>query len=212
VNSNTVEYPKSDSEHGGDLVQQTFLFTDLVGFTALTSTEGDDRGAEVACELHDRVRALLGPHEAEEVKTLGDGLMLRCERPEAAVRLGLRIVEGLAEVPGFPPVRVGMATGPAVPRNGDWYGTTVNVAARLCAVAGGGEVLVSEATCEAAGELPHVVLDERRLHWLRNLSQPVAARLASERPCRACWPGLRALPALRRRCARERRRQPVAVS
>ena len=71
--------------------------------------------------------------------------MLRCEDPRLAIRLGLRIVDDLEELPGFPPVRVGMHTGPAVARGGDWYGTTVNVAARLCAAAGGGQVLVSEA-------------------------------------------------------------------
>jgi class 3 adenylate cyclase len=171
----------------------TFLFTDLVGFTALASSEGDDRAADVACELHERVRSLLPQHGGEEVKTLGDGLMLRCSQPRAAIRLGLEIVDGLERVAGFPPVRVGMATGPAVARGGDWYGTTVNVAARLCAVAGGGDVLVSEATCDAAGSVPQVRFDERRLHWLRNLNEPVGARLASAQPSRGRWPALRRL-------------------
>jgi class 3 adenylate cyclase len=66
-------------------------------------------------------------------------------------------------------------------REGDWYGTTVNVAARLCAATGGGRVLVSEATCEAAERLRHIQLDEPELHWLKNLTEPVPARLASER-------------------------------
>jgi class 3 adenylate cyclase len=76
-----------------------------------------------------------------------------------------------------------MHTGPAVSREGDWYGSTVNVAARLCAAAGGGEVLISEATREAAGRLRKVTLGDRRLHWLRNVTEPVPARLASERLC-----------------------------
>ncbi|CAN5789577.1 hypothetical protein BH24ACT25_BH24ACT25_10170 [soil metagenome] len=162
---------------------QTFLFTDLVGFTALTAAQGDDRAAEVALDFYRRVRPLLSTHRAEEVKTIGDAMMLRCEDPALAVRLGLRIVGDLEAVAGFPPVRVGMHTGPAVSREGDWYGATVNVAARLCAVAGGGEVLVSDATHEAAGRVRHVALGDRRLHWLKNLTNPVPARLASERPC-----------------------------
>jgi class 3 adenylate cyclase len=75
-------------------------------------------------------------------------------------------------------------TGTAVDREGDWYGAGVNVAARLCAAAGGGEVLVSEHTHEAAGHLKgRVELGERRLHWLKNVTEPVAARLAQEAEC-----------------------------
>jgi adenylate cyclase len=163
--------------------QHTFLFTDLVGFTALTAAQGDDRAAELAFEFYERTRRLLASHGGEAVKTIGDAMMLRCEDAALAIRLGLRIVEGLEAEPGFPPVRVGMHTGAAVMREGDWYGATVNVAARLCAVAGGGEVLVSDATRERAGRVRHVELGERRLHWLKNVTEPVPARLASERPC-----------------------------
>ena len=166
-----------------EVARHTFLFTDLVGFTALTASQGDDRAAEVALGFYRRVRSLLPEHSAEEVKTIGDAVMVRCDDPALAVRLGLRIVTELGEVPGFPPVRVGMHTGAAVAREGDWYGTTVNVAARLCAAAGGGEVLVSDSTREAAGRVRRVALGERRLHWLKNVSEPVAAWLAAERHC-----------------------------
>jgi adenylate cyclase len=159
----------------------TFLFTDLVGFTALTASQGDDRAADVALEFCDRVRPLLGRHGAEQIKAIGDALMLRCDDAAAAVRLGLDIVGTLEAVEGFPPVRVGIYTGPAVRRADDWYGTTVNVAARLCAAAGGGEVLVGEATAESAGRLKRAALGERRLHWLKNVTEPVGARLATRR-------------------------------
>jgi class 3 adenylate cyclase len=164
--------------------RHTFLFIDLVGFTAMTAAHGDHRAAEVACELRDRVAPLLEPHRAEQVKSIGDALMLRCDDPELGVRLGLSIIDVLEEVPGFPAARVGVHTGPAVERDGDWYGTTVNLAARLCSAAGGGEVLVSEATSECAGRLRHVRLGEPRLHWLKNITEPVAARPAEPRPCR----------------------------
>jgi adenylate cyclase len=170
----------------------TFLFTDLVGFTALTAARGDHGAADVALSFYRRVRGLLPEHRAEEVKAIGDALMLRCDDPALAVRLGLRIVRELEDDPDCPPVRVGMHTGPAVEREGDWYGGTVNVAARLCAAAGGGEVLVSEATREAAGSLRKVELGERRLHWLKNVTEPVAAFLAREREC--AWGRLRVSP------------------
>ena len=162
--------------------RHTFLFTDLVGFTALTDERGDDHAADVALEFCRRVRALLPEHRSQEVKSIGDALMIRCEDPSLAIKLGLRIISELDEDPEFPAVRVGVNTGSAVERGGDWYGAGVNVAARLCAAAGGGEVLISEHTREAAGPLRDVELGERRLHWLKNVTQPVAARLAQERP------------------------------
>lgn len=159
----------------------TFLFADLVGFTALADAEGDDRALEAVLALQRRVHDLLEEHSAEQVKAIGDGLMLRCSDPKAAVTLGLRVVEDVAADGGVPPVRVGIHTGPALARDGDWYGRTVNVAARLCAVAPGGEVMVSESTRSAAGEMPGVEWGEQELHWLRNVSEPVATYLVSPR-------------------------------
>ncbi|HEX2234207.1 MAG TPA: adenylate/guanylate cyclase domain-containing protein [Thermoleophilaceae bacterium] len=163
--------------------RHTFLFGDLVGFTALTAAEGDDRAAEVALALHEHVDEIAGNYRADAIKTIGDAVMLRCDDPGLAVELGLRIVEDLDAIPGFPPVRVGVHTGTAVNRNGDWYGGAVNVAARLCGAAGGGEVLVSAATCEAAGRRKRIALAPRRLHWLKNVTEPVPAHLASRREC-----------------------------
>jgi adenylate cyclase len=166
--------------------RHTFLFGDLVGFTALTAAEGDDRAAEVAVALHEHVQRVAPAYSAQEIKAIGDAVMLRCDDPGLAVELGLRIVEELQELPGFPPVRVGIHTGTAVHRGGDWYGGAVNVAARLCTAAAGGEVLVSEATCEAAGRRPKVSLAPRRLHWLKNVTEPVPAHLASRSRRHSC--------------------------
>lgn len=166
-------------------MEHTFLFTDLVGYTALTEEHGDDRAAEVATLFTARVRALAAAHRAEAVKALGDGMMVRCEDPALAMRLGLAIVGEARATPGLPAVRVGMHTGSAVQRDGDWYGAAVNVASRLCSAAGGDEVLVSEATCQAAGRrAPGIALGDERLHWLRNVRDPVRARVVSERECR----------------------------
>jgi adenylate cyclase len=166
----------------------TFLFCDLVGFTALTAAEGDHRGAEVAIELCERTRPLLPEHRAEHIKSIGDALMLRADDAALGIKLGLRIVAELEQLDGFPPVRVGLHTGPAVAREGDWFGTTVNVAARLCAAAAGGQVLVSEAALRGAGRLRGLELGEQRLHWLKNVTEPVAARpvAKNEREQRLC--------------------------
>jgi class 3 adenylate cyclase len=195
----------------------TFLFADLVGFTAFAELEGDDRALEVALALQRRVRELLSHHSAEQVKAIGDGLMLRSNEPQAAIRLGLRLVDELAAETGCPPVRVGIHTGPALANEGDWYGRTVNVAARLCAVAPGGEVIVSESTREAAGQMSGVDWGERELHWLRNVSEPVGTYLvgpasapnAPERAALSSSAGRWRLPWLCGRAAASQARQQV---
>jgi adenylate cyclase len=156
--------------------EHTFLFCDLVGFTALTDAEGDERAAAVAGALQLRVRGVADDHGAEVVKGMGDAAMLRCDEPAAAIRLALRLVEDVDSDPELPPIRVGVHSGPAIGHEGDWYGRAVNVASRLCTVAAGGEVLVSESTLAAASKLPRVKVGERRLHWLKNVTEPVAAR------------------------------------
>jgi adenylate cyclase len=179
----------------------TFLFMDLVGFSALTAERGDERAAEVALALYARVRLLLPQHSGEEIKTIGDAMMVRCEDPGEGVKLGLRISEEIAGEEDLPPLRIGVHTGSAVYRDGDWYGSAVNVAARLCSAAGGGEVLVSEAAREAAGSPCDVDFGVRRLHWLKNIPEPVAAGSAVRRECEPA-PAHRSLTALATRKAR----------
>jgi adenylate cyclase len=160
------------------VAEQTFVFCDLVGFTALADVEGDERAAVVAGALQLRVEDVTAQHDAQVVKRMGDAAMIRCEDPAAAVRLALRLVEDVEADPVLPPVRVGIHSGTAVAHEGDWFGRAVNVASRLCSVAAGGEVLVSESTLARARELPSVAVGERRLHWLKNVTEPVAARVA----------------------------------
>jgi adenylate cyclase len=156
----------------------TFLFMDLVGFSALTAEQGDDSAAEVALRLYAHVRRLLPAYRGEEIKTIGDAMMVRCEDARQGLELGLQISEQIEDERDLPPLRIGVHTGPAVCRDGDWYGNAVNVAARLCSAAGGGEVLASEATRAAADSPRHIDFGERRLHWLKNMPEPVAASSA----------------------------------
>jgi class 3 adenylate cyclase len=96
-----------------DLTAQTFLFADLSGFTALTEAHGDEQAADLVGGFCVAVRQLLAAHQAQEVKTIGDALMLRTADAAAAIRLGLCIVHDVGARHGFPLVRVGMHTGPA---------------------------------------------------------------------------------------------------
>jgi class 3 adenylate cyclase/YHS domain-containing protein len=156
-----------------DTGEHTFLFADLAGFTALTEAHGDEHAVQLAAEFCEWVRELLPGHGAEEVKTIGDAVMLRCDEPAAAVELGLRIVEGIGAKPEFPVVRVGMHTGTAIERGEDWFGATVNLAARVSGAAGGSEVLLTEATREAAGELGAIELRQRGEQRFKNVRESI---------------------------------------
>lgn len=152
---------------------QTFLFADLSGFTALTEAHGDDEAVDLVGGFFSEVRELLTEYGAEEIKTIGDAVMIRCQDPAGAIELGVRIAGELGGRPGFPVIRVGMHTGPAKERDGDWFGGTVNLAARVAAAASGNEVLLTEATAEAAGEQTEFALSEHGRVSLRNIAEPL---------------------------------------
>jgi adenylate cyclase len=154
-------------------VSHTFLFADLAGFTALTEAHGDQEAAELAADYCEHIRGLLQDHEAEEVKTIGDAMMIRGRDPGEAIRLGLEIVETIGARPQFPIVRVGMHTGAAVEQGGDWFGAAVNLAARISAEAGGDEILISAETYEAAGEIEGVEFQHHGEKRFKNVADPV---------------------------------------
>jgi adenylate cyclase len=156
----------------------TFLFADLVGFTALSIEHGDERAADVATRFQREVRARAASHDAEVVKSLGDGAMICARDAGDALRLGLELANGLD---GLPPVRVGLNTGPAVERDGDFFGSAVNLAARLSQAARGGEVLLTEGT-RAAARRRRPRFEQRGARTFRNTIDPVVVYAAQERP------------------------------
>ena len=167
----------------------TFLFADIAGFTALTEAHGDEQAAGLVAEFCDAVGAELPPG-ATQVKTIGDALMLRVPEAAPAVLLGLRITHDLMRGHGAPAIRVGLHHGPAVERDGDYFGATVNLAARVSAEAAGGEVLVTGATAALAPGLENVIYEPRGRRALRNIREPVELFAA----VRTSESSLRALP------------------
>jgi class 3 adenylate cyclase/YHS domain-containing protein len=151
----------------------TFLFADIAGFTALTEVHGDEEAAELASRFAAAVRAELPACGGTHVKSIGDALMLRIPEPEAAVRLGVRITGELMAMHGAPAVRVGMHHGPAVERDGDFFGAAVNLAARVSAQAVGGEVLLTAETAALAPAPEGIVYESRGRQGLRNVREPV---------------------------------------
>lgn len=151
----------------------TFLFADLAGYTALTEAHGDERAADLAEAFCERVCAIEDEHGANDVKTIGDAVMSRAADADQAVALALRIVDEIGQSHGFPAVRAGMHRGPAVRRRDDWFGATINVASRVAALAEPHQVLLTEATREAAGSMAGVELRPLGERRLRNVAAPV---------------------------------------
>jgi adenylate cyclase len=125
------------------------LFLDLVGYTRLTEERGDAAAAALAESLAVLVDRSARAHGGVPVKWLGDGVMVHYRTPAGAVRSALELVEQLPEA-GLPPAHVGVAAGPVVVQGGDYFGRTVNLAARIAARAGAGQVLASQGVAEPA--------------------------------------------------------------
>jgi adenylate cyclase len=107
------------------------------------------------------------------VKTIGDALMLRVPDPRAAVPLALQMAHDVMRGHGAPAVRVGLHHGPAAERDGDYFGASVNLAARVSAVATAGEVVMTAHTAALAPALDGVIYEARGRQQFRNVSEPV---------------------------------------
>jgi adenylate cyclase len=128
-------------------------FLDLTGYTRLT----EERGDEAAADLAETLAAVVRQHSQERggrpVKWLGDGVMFYFHDPGESVLAALDMVEGVA-TQALPPARVGIDAGPVIFQEGDYYGRTVNIAARIAEYARPGEVLVSQEVVDAAEGTP----------------------------------------------------------
>ena len=126
-------------------------FLDITGFTRLTSERGDAAAADLADVLGRLVTRVSVEHGGRPVKWLGDGVMFHFRDPGPGVVAALAMAD---EVPraGLPPAHVGLHAGPVVFQDGDYYGSTVNLASRIADYARPGEVLVSRTVVEATAD------------------------------------------------------------
>jgi class 3 adenylate cyclase len=153
VNAAGAAIVPGGSEDQRDPGIRTVLFTDIVGSTALTQRVGDE-AAMAFLEVHDKVvRDALAAHGGREVKHTGDGIMACFFSAVGAARCATRIQRALAQyedesidVPIR--VRIGAAAGEPVENAHDLFGSTVQLAARLCAHAQPEQSLVSNVVCE----------------------------------------------------------------
>jgi adenylate cyclase len=153
-------------------IDATFAFVDLAGFTAMTETHGDAEAVAIVRAFRDRALDVLRPGD-ELVKTIGDAVMLRFPTPQAAITVLLELLERELVV-GHAVLlpRAGAHHGPAVGVDGDYYGGTVNLAARVAGQARGGQLLVTTRAAFAARDLGATITHVGSVE-LRNVSESV---------------------------------------
>jgi adenylate cyclase len=120
---------------------QASVFADLTGYTRLTEEAGDEVAARVSMTLADLVAGVASRHEGLVVKMLGDGVHFHFDDPHDAVIASLDVIDAVQPA-GLPPAHIGVNAGPVIYDEGDYFGRTVNIAARIAAKAGAGQVYV----------------------------------------------------------------------
>jgi class 3 adenylate cyclase len=161
-------------------------FVDMSGYTRLTVDRGDDYGARLSVRLGDISEAVIRRHGGRVIKLLGDGVLLLFDGPCVAIDAVTDLTREMVKA-GLPAAHAGIHSGPVIERDGDVFGTTVNVASRIANHAPAGTILVSEPVAlgcsertdrfEPLGEVQIQGLVERMTlcRW-RPLSQATEAR------------------------------------
>lgn len=152
-------------------MEMTFLIADLAGYTALAGAHGDIDAAQAATRFASL--AGLACVGSRVVKTVGDAVMVVAEEPQDAARTAIRLKDMVAAEELFPDVSMGLAVGPAVEQNGDYFGQTVNIAARVCSYAQPGQILCTGALRQVVEELNDLELRAVGDVRLKNIVAPV---------------------------------------
>ena len=148
---------RAEGQHLPGAREVTIAFADLVGFTKLGEALPPEDLERLAQRLADMTREVaVAP--VRFIKTIGDEVMLVSPEPVPLLEAVLRLVDATDDDGDFPRLRVGLATGMAVSREGDWFGSSVNLAARVTGAARPGSVLVAESARDAIG-------DDERFAW-----------------------------------------------
>jgi adenylate cyclase len=152
--------------------EAVIAFADLVGFTELGESVPVEELGGVAGRFSRLASEVVGP-PVRLVKLIGDAVMLVSPEPAPMLDTALRLMDAVAENEAFPAVRAGVASGQAVHRWGDWFGTPVNLASRLTTRARPSTVLVTEEVRATAGDA--FMFSDAGRKRLKGFSAPVQA-------------------------------------
>jgi adenylate cyclase len=153
-------------------LEVTFLIADLAGFTALTERHGNLHAAHVVTRFMELVRTTLQPG-ARLVERVGDAVLIVAEDAAAAVRTAIAL-RGAAERESlFPLLRMGVHGGLVVQVDDSYFGTPLNLTARLASYAKPDQIVCTERIAQATGELPGVAFRALGPVRLKNIAAPV---------------------------------------
>jgi adenylate cyclase len=150
----------------------TVAFVDLAGFSAITDVYGDASAIGVLRRFEALVREALGPLGAP-IKWIGDEAMFGFPDPQTALQVLGRLLPACRSEPRIPLTRTALNHGPVVRRGSDLFGSTVNVAARIAALATPGQLLATRPVADVAAASGIVVHDVGKVA-LRSIADPVA--------------------------------------
>jgi class 3 adenylate cyclase len=166
-----------DLQRAGELLgesstRRTFMFSDIVDSTKLVEVLGEDKWRKLLTWHDRRLRELIEQAGGEVIKQTGDGYFAAFQTAAAAVEAAAAIQRALDEhEPLAPDVRIGLHTGGAFQKDdNDYAGQGVHMAARIGALAGGGEILVSKESLDGGSRFP---LSEARLETLKGFDAAV---------------------------------------
>ena len=167
----TLDAQRAAELLGEAVAAKTFVFTDIVDSTKLLEALGEDKWQKLL-KWHDKLlRERIEEAGGEVIKQTGDGYFAAFGSPTGAVDAAIAIQRALDEEPIAPDVRIGVHSGKAFhTENHDYTGQGVHVAARIGALAGGGEILVSKASLDGANRFR---LSDARPETLKGFSEPV---------------------------------------
>jgi adenylate cyclase len=146
-------------------------FFDITGYSRLTEERGDEAAAELAGRMARLVQRASTEHGGKAIKWLGDGVMFHFGDPGEGVIAALEMLDSVTRE-GLPPAHVGLHAGPVLFQEGDYFGRTVNGAARIADHARQGQVLVSQEVVDAA-DLPGVEFELIGPVELKGLLEPL---------------------------------------
>jgi class 3 adenylate cyclase len=175
--SDPVPAEGAQPEASIDSALRAIMFTDLKDSTLMTSRLGDERALHLLHVNNAMTRNALREHGGREVKHTGDGIMASAVSVPDSVRCAMAIQRAFREHNSRNPgdalmLRIGLHAGEPIEEKGDLFGSAVQLAARLCAACGPGEILVSEAVkdlCADAGQR----FKDRGLLELKGIADPV---------------------------------------
>ncbi|WP_189680099.1 adenylate/guanylate cyclase domain-containing protein [Seohaeicola zhoushanensis] len=141
----------SEHDRSTPATSVTIAFIDLAGFSAITDIYGDEAALALLTTFEALVHDAIEGH-APPVKWMGDEVMLVFPDPMTALGALGRLLSACRQQPRLPLTRVAVHHGPVLQRAGDFFGSTVNIAARVASLAGPGQLLATEAIAKMAEE------------------------------------------------------------